>query len=188
MIFNVTEACYALGLRVGAVVFRGVEIGESPAELKQEIDEEIIRIKEHFHDIKQIRSLDEITVLHNIFRAIGVNPKRMQPSNQRLLELACKRGVLPPINALVDTYNLISIRTRASIGAHDLDRLSLPVSLTMTTGSESFVPLGTMDELPVPAGEFAYVDAANRMICRLDVRQADFSKVTGASRNILLII
>ena len=38
------------------------------------------------------------------------------------------------------------------------------------------------------AGEFGYVDAARRVLCRLDLLQADFSKVTHATRNALLII
>jgi DNA/RNA-binding domain of Phe-tRNA-synthetase-like protein len=32
------------------------------------------------------------------------------------------------------------------------------------------------------------VDAANRLLCRLDVLQADFSKVTEATENVLLIV
>jgi len=38
------------------------------------------------------------------------------------------------------------------------------------------------------AGEFGYVDAANRLLCRLDVLQADFSKVTEATVNALVIV
>ena len=188
MIFNVSKACHCLGLRAGAIVFRGIGIGDSPAELSSEIENEVGRIQARYQDSKLVRTLKEIKALNDIFKSVGVNPRRMQPSNQRLLEMACKKGVLPSINSLVDTYNLISIRTRASMGAHDLDSLSLPVSLTKTTGEESFAPLGTTEEQPVPAGEFAYGDADNRMICHLEVRLADFSKVTTSTRNILLII
>ena len=188
MIFKVSKACYGLGLRAGAIVFRGIEIGDSSPELSGEIEKEVRRIQVRHEDSKLVRTLEEIKVLHDILRSVGVNPRRTQPSNQRLLEMACKKGVLPSINSLVDTYNLISIQTRASMGAHDLGSLSLPVSLTKTTGEESFVPLGTAEEQPVPAGEFGYVDADNRLICRLDVRQADFSKVTASSRDVLLII
>jgi DNA/RNA-binding domain of Phe-tRNA-synthetase-like protein len=35
---------------------------------------------------------------------------------------------------------------------------------------------------------YGYVDAADRLLCRLDVRQADFSKVTERTRNVLLIV
>ena len=37
-------------------------------------------------------------------------------------------------------------------------------------------------------GEFGYVDANDRVICRLDSLQAEFSKVTADTKNALLII
>jgi DNA/RNA-binding domain of Phe-tRNA-synthetase-like protein len=42
--------------------------------------------------------------------------------------------------------------------------------------------------VPVTAGEFGYVDAADRLLCRLDLLQADFSKVTIHTVCALLII
>ena len=42
--------------------------------------------------------------------------------------------------------------------------------------------------MPVVPGEYGYVDAADRVLCRLDILQADFSKVTTATTNVLLIV
>jgi DNA/RNA-binding domain of Phe-tRNA-synthetase-like protein len=47
---------------------------------------------------------------------------------------------------------------------------------------------GESTPLAVTPGEYGYVDAADRLLCRLDVRQADFSKVTQRTRNLLLIV
>jgi DNA/RNA-binding domain of Phe-tRNA-synthetase-like protein len=105
-----------------------------------------------------------------------------------LLTFALRRGDLPVINNLVDAYNLVSIRSSCSLGAHDLDRISLPVSLRILDGTESFTPLGSDNPIPPKAGEFGYVDASNRLLCRLDILQADFSKVTEATTNALLIV
>src|SRR5262245_33356727 len=74
------------------------------------------------------------------------------------------------------------------MGAHDLDRIALPVSRRLLTGKESFTPLGKDAPTAVTAGEFGYVDAQDRVLCRLDLLQADFSKVTEATKNALLII
>jgi DNA/RNA-binding domain of Phe-tRNA-synthetase-like protein len=104
------------------------------------------------------------------------------------MSLAHKRGDLPVINNLVDAYNLVSVLTSCSLGAHDLDRISLPVSLRFLDGSESFTPLGSDRSVQTIAGEYGYVDAANRLLCRLDILQADFSKVTEATTNVLLIV
>lgn len=126
--------------------------------------------------------------LHSIFRKVGVNPRKLQPSCERLVQLVLKRGAIPSINNLVDTYNLVSLRSNCSLGAHDLDRLVPPVRLRFLNGDESFVPLGGREPEPFGRGEFGYVDARNRLICRLDVRQADFSKITPETTNALLIV
>ena len=125
-----------------------------------------------------VRSCPEVAAFQQLHRRVGVNPRKEQSSVERLLLLALKRGELPAINSLVDAYNLVSLRTRCSLGAHDLDAIALPVSLRLLTGQESFTPLGENVPAAVVPGEYGYVDAANRLLCRLDVRQADFSKVT----------
>src|SRR5207253_1115275 len=72
--------------------------------------------------------------------------------------------------------------------AHDLDTIRLPVALRLFTGREAFTPLGREGAEKISAGEFGYVDAAERVLCRLDVRQAEFSKVTADTANVLLIV
>src|SRR5262249_11950821 len=105
-----------------------------------------------------------------------------------LLGYVLKRGDLPRINSLVDAYNLVSVRTLCSLGAHDLDRFAPPATLRLLTGSESFTPLGGDKPVSVTPGEFGYVDAMNHVLCRLDVLQAEFSKVTMQTVNALLIV
>ena len=99
-----------------------------------------------------------------------------------------KHQSLPAINSLVDTYNLVSLRTRCSMGAHDLDKIALPVELRVLEEKCRFTPLGSSDEVEIAAGEFGYVDARQRVICRLDLQQADLSKITTDTKNVLLII
>ena len=46
----------------------------------------------------------------------------------------------------------------------------------------------TIALFPKNTGEFGYVDAQGRVLCRLDLLQADFSKVTAQTVNALLIV
>jgi DNA/RNA-binding domain of Phe-tRNA-synthetase-like protein len=188
MAFVVAPECLALGLRAGAVVFRGVRVGPAPDELRAEIIREAERVRAEFTSPDQIRALPEVVAFETVLRRVGVNPRRLQPSVARLLTFALKRGDLPAINSLVDAYNLASVRSRCSLGAHDLGLVTPPISLRLFRGDESFTPLGANDPEPVAAGEFGYVDAAGRVLCRLDVLQADFSKVTAQTRDALLIV
>lgn len=139
-------------------------------------------------DFKSACDSPEVIAFHDILRQVGVNPRKVQHSVEKLLAFAFKRGDLPAINSFVDAYNLLSLQSLCSLGAHDIDQIALPVTLRILTGTESFTPLGQAAPVAVRAGEFGYVDAANRLLCRLDVLQADFSKVTAETHNALLII
>lgn len=188
MTFCVSPDCHRLGLRAGAIVFRGVKIAESGRELRAEVAEEVRRVRSCYAGMAEVRSLPQLRRLYEIFRSVGAKPRKLPPSTEKLLHFALKRGTLPAINNLVDAYNLISVRTGFSLGAHDLDLLALPVALRLLRGDETFTPLGASAPQAVVPGEFAYVDGNCRVLCRLDVLQADFSRVTPETRNALLII
>ena len=187
-VFQISDACRRLGLRAGAIVFKGVRIGPSAPGLKHLIDREIQEIRHRFTSPSALRAAPEIVRLHSLFRAAGVNPRRVQPACERLIQMALKRGRLAQINNLVDAYNLMSARSICSLGAHDLDKLALPIELRLLQGSEEFIPMGSHQKEACAAGEFAYVDSSRRVICRLDVRQAEFSKITPETDSVLLII
>jgi DNA/RNA-binding domain of Phe-tRNA-synthetase-like protein len=188
MIFNVSEECIKLGLRAGAIVFRNVRIGPSSPAERAEIVSEAAAVRTRFQSPSAIRADPAVSRFHAMLRQVGVKPKTDRPSLERLLTFAFKRGDLPEINSFVDAYNLVSIRSSCSLGAHDLDRIRLPVSLRLLDGTESFTPLGSDKPMTTTANEFGYVDASNRLLCRLDILQADFSKVTSATKNVLLIV
>jgi DNA/RNA-binding domain of Phe-tRNA-synthetase-like protein len=186
--FVVSEDCVRLGLRAGALVFRDVQVSPSIDALRAEIGREVEAIRSRFADVATVRSIPAVVSFQELLRKVGVNPRRELPSVERLLTAAIKRGDLPVINSLVDAYNFLSVRSLCSLGAHDLDRIALPVTLRLLTGRETFTPLGKDQPEAVTAGEYGYVDARDRVLCRLDLLQADFSKVTTATTNALLII
>jgi DNA/RNA-binding domain of Phe-tRNA-synthetase-like protein len=156
--------------------------------LRAEIAQEVAKIRQRFASPAAIRASPEVAAFSEILRKVGVNPRKESPSVERLLAFALKRGDLPAINSLVDAYNLVSVRASCSLGAHDLDTISPPVALRLLTGGETFTPLGRDTPTPVTPGEFGYVDGRDRVLCRLDLLQADFSKVTEQTVNALLIV
>ena len=188
MSFVVTDDCTRLGLCAGAVVFRNVRVAAADSLLRAAVAREVEAVRARFANPAAVRSAPEVVAFHDVLRRVGVNPRKEPPSVERLLNFALKRGDLPAVNSLVDAYNLVSVRSRLSLGAHDLDRIALPVALRLLTGRESFTPLGCDAETAVTPGEFGYVDARDRVLCRLDLLQAEFSKVTAATVNALLIV
>jgi DNA/RNA-binding domain of Phe-tRNA-synthetase-like protein len=188
MSFRVSEDCLGLGLRAGAILFRDLNIGPAGPELRALIAQEMQAVRQRFPDANALRGASPIAPFRAILRKVGVNPRREAPSVERLLHFAWKRGDLPVVNNLVDAYNLVSVRSYCSLGAHDLDRIALPVTLRLLSGREPFTPLGRNFPVAAVPGEFGYVDGQDRLLCRLDLLQAEFSKVTDATVNALLII
>ena len=187
-LFQVTSNCHRLGLRSRAIVCRQPEIRPSQGELNRSIAREVDALRERFESAAAVQRARELQLLHEIFRQVGVNPRKLQPSCERLIRLMIRKGRLPSINNLVDACNLVSARYVCSIGAHDLQKISPPVTLTLLEDDLPFLPLASREKETALAGEFGYIDARERLICRLDVVQAGFSKISQETSEALLII
>jgi len=61
-------------------------------------------------------------------------------------------------------------------------------AMDLTDGSERFVPIGQSEPVPVAPHEYCYCDDANEVLCRLEVRQVEKTKVEESARNIFYII
>lgn len=109
--------------------------------------------------------------------AIKRSNNRFVAAPENLLRLLLQRRSAPRVNLLVDIYNLVSMRTRLALGAHDLVNLEGDVALRLARGGEKFHPLGIAAPTSVGPGEYGYFDAAE-VICRMEVRQAEKTKVT----------
>lgn len=110
------------------------------------------------------------------------------PSSLYLVDYARRRGNIPAVNVLVDIYNLVSLEYRLAIGAHDIANVHTPIRLTITKGTERFVPIGADESKPVVTGVYAYVDAANDVICYLEARQVAKSRIQMTTRDCFYIV
>lgn len=118
----------------------------------------------------------------------GLGKDRYISSPEALLKYLLKNGDLPRINPLVDIYNLLSVKSRISIGAHDMEKINAHLELRLTSGDETFTPMGQSLPMNVAAGEYAYVDGDNEILCRLDHRQCHKTRITETTRSCVLIV
>ena len=99
-----------------------------------------------------------------------------------------RNGTIPSINLVVDIYNLVSLESRLALGAHDISKIDGNITLKITNGTEKFLPLGKTESEIVPSGEYSYVDDSNEVICRLEYRQVEKTKVTLNTKDCFFII
>ena len=119
-----------------------------------------------------LRSDPVLAGYRDLHSAVGRSNRDHVASAENLQRLVKMNGTIPRANLLVDVHNLISLRTRLAISAHDLSKVRGNVRLSLTTGRERFHPLSSREPKAVRPGEYAYVDEADEIICRMDTRQA----------------
>jgi DNA/RNA-binding domain of Phe-tRNA-synthetase-like protein len=109
---------------------------------------------------------------------VGFSNRNFPAAPEALFDAVLRNQRLTHINLLVDIYNLVSLETKLALGAHDLDYVCGNIHLGPMTGAEKYVPLGSFEEQAVRAGGYAYIDEANDILCMLDSRQVQKSRIT----------
>lgn len=96
-------------------------------------------------------------------------------------------------------------RKKVAMGVYDLDKIRFPLAYTMIGGSEKFVPMGHEKEIKVSElaeehkrgreyshliegwKEFpVYKDASGKILCVIPITQADFTKVTEKTKDVMI--
>lgn len=177
VLFDVSDEVVAIGLKGSYLTIRGLKNRQTDPEfeaIKAKVLEEVLPTlsKEY---IENSPVLSGFRQLHERVQRPG---KKHIASPENLLNMLLEKGALPQVNLLVDIYNLVSIQTQLALGAHDLEKITGNIHLRLTNGQEKFWPLGHAKPQGIGAGEYSYIDDADDIICRLEVRQVEKTKVT----------
>ena len=187
MDFFVERAVLDAGVKIVFAAVHGLDNhGEDPEwaayrdKRLEELFEEYAELDVHADPI-----LEGFNLLHD---KTGVKRRKNNPASENLIKLLRKNHGMFYINRAVDIYNLISLESRLALGAHDIDRVEGNVTLRFTDGSERFVPIGQTEPVPVAPHEYCYCDDANEVLCRLEIRQVEKTKVDEAAQNVFYIV
>lgn len=186
--FTIDEPVRSLGVRGAFAVLSGLD---NAAIDEQAMDEWRERLVAELRRTLVPGFVERDPVLagfRTLHDAVGRSNRRFPSSAEALVGLFLRKGLVPSINPLVDLYNGVSLTTRLSLGAHDLAHVIGDITLRFTTGAERFVPLGAVDPEPVPAGEYCYIDGSGEVLCRLEHRQCERTKVTTATTDCFYIL
>ncbi len=174
----IDKGCSQLGIQVVAILVKNPIISNKNSLLEKKKKEFIEKLT--LFDVNN----PILQGYKNIYLQLS---KAGIPPAENLLQLVQKNKRLPNINTFVDSYNLISLHSFLSIGAHDVAKIQGDLRFVITDGSEKYTPLGSSVLFPVSAGEYACRDS-EKIICRMDVKQCDATKITKDSKEILIYI
>lgn len=171
-------------ITVGVAVIKGVTIVKTPPDLQKEIDEFLAEASSLTTEM--ISTYPEIKSYRKLYKATGVDWHSRRPSPEALLRrIALKKGIYS-INSCVDAYNLVVMKHRISVGAFDLDKLSLPTVLRFAKEGEDIHLLGDVEPTIYIPGELAYFDQVGGYNIDFNYRDSKHSAVTERTRDILI--
>jgi len=124
-----------------------------------------------------------------VYRRFGSDPGQRRPSAEAVASRAKNPAkAFPRNNAVVDVYNITSAELLLPMAAYDLARVAPPITLRLAAGGEEHVAIGESAPRRTESGEIVYADRA-RLLCRcLNWRDGDFTKVTTATREIVVFV
>lgn len=183
MEFFVEKKVLDLGLKIKFVVINGVDNTKESNYLSSNLEDLINKYKNF--DIENDNVLEGF---HKIHEKGNISKRKNIPASENLIRLLKENNNIYSINSLVDIYNTISIDSKLCLGAHDIDKVDGNVTLRFHNGSEIYNPIGDNTSHKVKLNEYSYIDDNNDILCRLEVRQVEKTKVTEASKNIFYIV
>lgn len=187
MEFYVEQAVLDAGVKIlFAAVYKIDNHGENPewAAYREKRLEELYEAYADL-DVHEDPILEGFNLLHD---KTGVKRRKNIPASENLIKLLKKNHGMFYINQAVDIYNLISLESKLALGAHNIDRTEGSVTLRFTNGTERFLPIGQTEPVPVAAHEYCYCDDANEVLCRLEIRQVEKTKVDETAQNVFYIV
>lgn len=100
-----------------------------------------------------VGDIAQISATRTAYKMLGKDPSRYRPSAEALMRRLTQGKGLYRINNVVDTNNLISLKTGFSIGAYDLTMLEPPVIFRKGGIDEGYKAIGrgrlNVENLPV---------------------------------------
>lgn len=185
--FDVAPEVLALGLKIRTFVIRGLRNRAADSEFTRLQNDVLAEILPALSP-ESIAADPVLAGFRQLHEAAKVSNRKNISAPENLLEFLAKFHKLPQVNLAVDIYNLVSVETHLALGAHDAVHINGNVHLRFTTGQEKFWPIGAAEPKSVKAGEYSYIDDANDVLCRLEVRQVEKTKVTLETTDVFYIV
>ena len=183
----IAEEIKQLGLNLCAISLEGLHVQQKNEELEKLKQNGVSRVIAEWND-KKLRANPILAEYRRLNAQFSPISRKVVPSAQTVIQQILRKKTFFSINTVVDLYNLISAESLLSIGAHDADKIDGSVTLRFTNGNEVYTPIGDNRARSIPKGEYAYVDESNYVICRMEVRQGEKTKVDFNTKNLLVLI
>ncbi len=179
IIISVTKELLEKGAKIEAMAIEGVQIKKKHEGLEKQIAEELKKI-----NVEEIEKMEHVKSYESLYEGLKEKPKQNAITN--LTNIVKKSKKIPTINTAVDSYNIVSLKKGIVIGCHDLNKLEGNIKAEISSKKEKFVAMGNQEQ-ETQEKEYLFKDDKG-IICRMDIKQCERTKVTPETKNLLLYV
>jgi DNA/RNA-binding domain of Phe-tRNA-synthetase-like protein len=187
------EICYHPDLLIrypnlcgGIILARGMHNQPTPPELLDAFQSEQRAVLMRLGDAP-LSDIPALAAWRSAFRGFGVEPTKYRSAAEALLRRLTKKGDIPSINALVDAYNLVSIRYAVPMAAFDLRQLNGSLTIRFADGSEWFTAHDEPEAGHPEPGEVIFVDDTGLIFARRWCWKQSLQSTTGLDTSTAII-
>jgi len=174
------------GLAAQIINFKDVSIKRELNELEEYKEEIYVETRERWV-IEKLREDPDFRAYRDFFWRLGTDPTKNRPAAEALIRRVLNGRPIPKINTWVDAYNLVSIQTAIPIASFDADLLVGSLLMREAEAGEEFLGIAMKKHMVLKGGE-AVIQDDEGLVAIYPFRDADHSKVTGDTRNVLMLL
>ena len=137
-----------------------------------------------------LESLKDVAIFRSyrdFFWKVGIDPTKIRPAAEALVRRILAGKPLPTINNVVDSYNLASIKTEVALAAFNVDELKGSLMMRTAKPGERFAGIGMKEPMELTGVEVVVSDE-EKLIAVYPYRDADKSKVSSATKNLMILV
>ena len=174
------------GLQALVSYIDDLKVAKSGDEL-EDFSQEIFSEVKNKYTLNNLKAIPIFRSYRDFFWHIGIDPTKVRPAAEALIRRILAGKTIPRINNVVDSYNLASIKTEVALAAFNRDELIGDLMMRKSKVGEKFLGI-SMDEPTTLTGSEVVIADSEKLVAVYPHRDADISKVTNSTRNILLLI
>lgn len=138
------------------------------------------------YNVESLKGNPVVRAYRDFYWKLDIDPTKTRPSGEALLRRVLHGNMLPTISTAVDAYNLASMKTMIPISGFDREKLNPPFHVRFAENGEEFLGIG-MEKPTALTDKMLVLADVKRVLCIYPHRDADCTKITEKTRNILLV-
>lgn len=174
------------GLAAQIIRFKDVSIKREDPSLEVYKNEVFEKVSNRWN-VDELRDDPLFRAYRDFFWKLGIDPTKNRPAAEALIRRVLRGSPIPKINTWVDAYNLVSILTAIPIASFDVDLVKGELLMRESKPGEEFLGIGMEKPVTLSGGE-AIIQDDKRLVAIYPYRDADYSKVTQNTKNILMLM